>query len=158
MVTIRQTEPADLTYIKRLNFLTEVFGDERKPVPADFEEGIPFYVEHWRPEDGVIAFDDHGIPAGALWYLWGNADNHGTGYVRDDYPELAIAVENRNQGQGVAGKLFKGVFEQLRERNIPGVSLCVHQDNTSAQEIYEAKGFTFVHENGDWNVFALELT
>ncbi|MDO4927715.1 MAG: N-acetyltransferase [Corynebacterium sp.] len=157
MFEIRTTNNEDVTYIKRLNYLTEVFGNEQADLPADFREGLPFYIGNWQPTDGVLASDDNGIPAGAIWYLWGDADNHGTGFVAEEYPELAIAIDNRFRGQGLASALFTALFAQLQERGIPGVSLCVHTNNGGAQKIYEAKGFEFVRTDGEWNVFLLKF-
>lgn len=40
--TLVPTTESDRTYIARLNFLTDVFGDEHADIGADFLEGLPF--------------------------------------------------------------------------------------------------------------------
>lgn len=156
--TIRNTRTDDLTYIKRLNFLTDVFGQEDQPVSPNYDDDFVYYVDSWDPQDGVIAFDAHGIPAGAIWYLRGAGEHHGIKDIAAAYPEIAIAIENRYRGQGLASQLFQALFDQLQTRNIPGCCLFVHKDNPQAQKVYEAKGFYQIGGNDEWNIFQIDLS
>lgn len=140
--TLRPTCREDLTYIKRLNYLTEVFGDETQDPHDTFVENNEFYLDQWDPHNGgFIAFDEHGIPAGGVWLIDGDNDIHGTGYVHKDVPELAIAVEKRYQRQGLSKMLLDAAIQLCRDTNHPAVSLCVHDNNPGARKAYEKKGF-----------------
>lgn len=149
--TFRETEPADLTYVKRLNYLTDVFGDETvDPDPEEFLAANEFYLSSWTPErGGVIAFDRLGVPAGASWLIWGSDELHGAGFVGPEFPELAIAVEKRSSRRGLGGQLLERVAELARELDAAGVSLCVHEDNPGARALYERNGFKVQRREDD---------
>ncbi|MGP3701837.1 hypothetical protein ACR3EC_09940, partial [Corynebacterium diphtheriae] len=78
--TLVPTTESDRTYIARLNFLTDVFGDEHADIGADFLEDYRFYVKQWDPTNGgLIAWSPKMIPAGGAWLVWGNNNDHGYG-------------------------------------------------------------------------------
>lgn len=141
--SIRTTTIADQTYIKRLNFITEVLGDESvNPDPDKVAKAIPFYVNAWNPDNGVIAIENKlENPAGASWMLYGTQQLHGAGFVDPEIPELAIAVENRYRGTGVGTALLQAVMDLARSQAAPGISLCVREDNPGAWRLYERLGF-----------------
>lgn len=159
---LRLATEADRTYLQRLNFLTEVLGDEDAPLRAD--QYIPwreFYADSWQPEDGAfIAYDDLGIPAGGVWLLWGRRDETdgsdvaendthntitaGIGHVANGIPELSIAVEPRFRGQGLGTVLLNAAIEQARAMRAPGISLAVDVRNPRAHELYRRVGFNDV--------------
>lgn len=141
----RETSAADLTYIKRLNYLTEVFGDESvTPESTEFLAGTQFYVGAWKPTDGVVVIDENlDNPAGGAWYMFGTEELHGSGFITEEIPELAIAVEKRYQGNGLGTTLLRRAAELAKERGCPGISLCVHEDNPGARRLYEREGFEF---------------
>lgn len=161
-IILRFAEESDRTYIARLNFLTDVFGDEKADLSSHFLEDARYYVDEWSPSDGgFIAFDDQGIPAGGVWLRWGKegwgTDNrHGYGHYRDGYPELAIAVENRYQGSGVGTRLLTAAIEFAKEAEAPGISLCVDKKNPKAHRLYKKLGFqeyTFLEEHDLYVLF-----
>lgn len=140
--TLRPTSESDRTYIARLNFLTDVFGDEAAPPSAHFVDDYRLYVEGWKPDGGgFIAMDELGIPCGGVWLIYGTDERHGYGHVEEGIPELAIAVENRNQGQGLGTRLLNAAIELARESGAPGISLCVDEANPRAHELYTRVGF-----------------
>ena len=149
--TFRETGPADLTYIKRLNYLADVFGDETvNPDPEQFLDANRFYLDAWTPERGGVLVSDHlGVPAGASWLIWGTEELHGAGYVAPDIPELAIAVEKRYARRGLGGQLIERVADLAKELGAPGLSLCVHEDNVAAKALYERRRFEFHGQEGD---------
>ena len=141
-VDLRPTTESDRTYIARLNFLTDVFGDESATPSAHFVDAYHLYVENWRPTGGgFIAVDSLGIPCGGIWLIYGTEEEHGYGHVEEGIPELAIAVENRNQGQGLGTRLLTAAIDQVRESGAPGISLCVDDDNPGAHKLYLRMGF-----------------
>ncbi|MER0071445.1 GNAT family N-acetyltransferase [Corynebacterium sp. KPL2850] len=141
---IRATQESDRTYIARLNFLTDTFGDERGELSSDFTDDFSFYVENWEPnQGGFIAWEDL-VPAGGVWLNWGTEDNHGYGFVEPAIPEFAIAVESRFAGQGIATALIDAAISLARTLKAPGISLAVHPDNPRAQGLYERLGFEHV--------------
>ena len=48
-LTLRPTTEADRTYIARLNFLTDTYGDEHGELEASFDADFDFYVNRWLP-------------------------------------------------------------------------------------------------------------
>lgn len=96
------TSEADRTYIARLNFLTDTFGDEHGTLADDFDTESDYYVRDWNPTNGGFIAWRGWVPAGGVWLLWGTDERHGFGYVAEEIPELALAVEGRYTGQGLA--------------------------------------------------------
>ncbi|MEX3610718.1 GNAT family N-acetyltransferase [Rothia sp. LK2588] len=143
------TTEQDRTYIARLNFLTDVFGAEDGQLSDSFAEDFDFYVRHWDPnEGGLIAWADL-VPAGGVWLLWGSSAERGVGFVDESMPELAIAVEPRFRGTGLASLLLDGATKLAQKIGAPGISLAVAYANEKALKVYEHKGFAVVGENDE---------
>lgn len=58
---------ADRTYLARINFLADTFGDEHKELPEGFEEGFDYYLGGWEPSRG--GFIALGGPRPRRWSL-----------------------------------------------------------------------------------------
>ena len=126
-------------------------GDEVDGVEALM--GIPElarYVDGWgRPSDlGAIA-SWHGEPVGAAWLRLLVGDDAAYGYVDDNTPELAIAVDPAHTGQGIGGALLTELLLDA-ERMFAAVSLSVRDDNP-ARRLYERFGFRPVDDRGQEN-------
>ncbi|MCQ9369948.1 GNAT family N-acetyltransferase [Corynebacterium sp. 35RC1] len=135
------TTESDRTYIARLNFLTDVHGDEGRAVTVAFAEDYHTYVERWTPErGGVIAWSNH-IPAGGAWLIWGTEDHHGYGHVESGVPEVAVAVETAFRGHGLGRLLLNEAAKIARAAGAPGISLSVDADNHHAHEVYLKLGY-----------------
>ena len=103
------------------------------------------YVEGWgRPTDlGVVAVDDDaGEPVGAAWVRLLTGDGAGFGWVDDDTPELAIAVQAHERGRGVGERMLRALLDAAADR-FAAVSLSVRADNP-ALRLYERVGFQVV--------------
>ena len=101
------------------------------------------YAEGWgrHGDSGWLAQKD-GAAVGVTWLrLWPGQDK-GFGWVRDDVPELAIAVMKQYQGQGIGSALLKQILESARGV-YPAVSLNVRRDNPAVR-LYVRFGFTSV--------------
>lgn len=98
-----------------------------------------------RPGDhGIVAMID-GDRVGAAWYRRFGAAAPGYGYVRDDIPELALAVERGARRRGVASALLLRLLADARVHGFPGVSLSVRSDNP-ARELYARFDFVETEE------------
>lgn len=135
------TTEADRTYIARLNFLTDVFGEEHADVSPEFDRDFDFYVRDWQPENGGFIAWDGNIPAGGVWLVWGTDERHGYGHVTEGIPELALAVEGRYKGQGIGTALLEMAAELAKELGAPGISLSVAPTNERAHRLYLHVGF-----------------
>lgn len=132
---------ADRTYLARLNFLTDTFGDEFKELPAEFDTDFDYYLGGWEPSRGGFIAWEGNVPAGGAWLNWGTAERHGYGHVAEGIPEVALAVEPRFRSQGVGTMLLDACTVLAREMNAPGISLSVAEDNTRAHRLYLHLGF-----------------
>jgi GNAT superfamily N-acetyltransferase len=139
--SLRRATESDRTYLSRLFFLTDVFGDESQPVGDGYLDDLQRYVGSWTPEQGgIIALSPEGIPAGGVWLRHGSDRPH-FGYVADDVPELIIAVENRYARHGIGSSLIDAALDLARSHNHTGVSLAVDFGNSRARSLYIKKGF-----------------
>jgi GNAT superfamily N-acetyltransferase len=87
---------------------------------------------------GHVAFEDTS-PIGAAWLRLWLGENKGFGYVRDEIPELAIAVVPDFRGQGVGTKLLKQILHTAK-MTYPAISLSVRANNP-VLGLYERTGF-----------------
>mgnify|MGYP002713606090 CR=1 FL=1 len=154
---LREATESDRTYLRRLNFLADVFGDEHGEVGDDELEGAETYVGQWDPkkDSGIVAFDQYDVPAGGVWLrYWGSSDG-GHAKLGDDIPEIAIAVENRYAGNKLAVKLLTAAVELAKQQGAPKVALWVDPNNDRARHRYESFGFKNV--DGHDNVMAVDV-
>ncbi|SDS41931.1 GNAT family N-acetyltransferase [Corynebacterium timonense] len=144
--TLREATESDRTYLHRLNFLTEVFGDENGEVGEDIIASAAAYVGDWDPDrdGGVIALDHLGIPAGGVWLRrWASPDDYGwAAPLGPDVPELAIAVENRYAGHRLGAQLLEAACDLARRQGAQRISLHVEPNNPRAHHRYVSSGFT----------------
>ncbi|AMO89147.1 acetyltransferase family protein [Corynebacterium simulans] len=143
---LRHLTEADRTYLARLNFLTDTFGDEHKELTPQFEADFDYYLRGWNPSRGGFIAWSGAIPAGGVWLNWGTKDRHGYGHVAEGIPEFALAVEPRFRGQGVGTLLLDAATNLAREKGAPGVSLSVAIANERAHRLYLHLGFEPVDE------------
>jgi ribosomal protein S18 acetylase RimI-like enzyme len=87
---------------------------------------------------GCVGFEDM-TPIGAAWLRLWLGEDKGFGYVRDEIPELAIAVVPDFRGQGVGTKLLKQILD-IAKMTYPAVSLSVRANNPVLR-LYERTGF-----------------
>ena len=155
--TLRPASESDRTYIQRLNYLTEVFGDESAPLGESSLHGVAEYVDQWDPErdGGVIAFDPYRTPAGGVWLRYWQSPDDGHANLSPDIPEIAIAVENRYAGHRLAVKLLQAAVDLATRQGAPKVALWVDPDNERARHRYESFGFKDVA--GHNNVMAVDV-
>ncbi|MBM7824337.1 ribosomal protein S18 acetylase RimI-like enzyme [Arcanobacterium pluranimalium] len=145
--TFRAATEQDRTYIHRLFYLTDVYGDESKPVSSLFGKLSQGYVSDWSPENdgGVIALEPEGVPAGGVWLRhWANKDAVGFANLDPNIPELAIAVEPRNIHRGLGVKLLIAACELAKTQGCEFIALHVDHENLRAVKIYKRFGFTVV--------------
>lgn len=155
--TLREATESDRTYLRRLNYLADVFGDEEGCIGEAERDGSDEYVGEWDPEreSGVIAFDQFRTPAGGVWLRYWSSPEQGHANLGPDVPELAIAVENRYAGHKLAVQLLDAAVDLARRRGAPQVALWVDPANTRARHRYEDYGFNDVE--GHDNVMALDI-
>ena len=153
----REATESDRTYLRRLNFLTDVFGDEHGEVGHEERAGAETYVGQWAPEkeSGIIAFDQFDVPAGGVWLRYWDSTDDGHAHVGPDVPEIAIAVENRYAGNQLAMRLLEAAVELAKSQGAPKVALWVDPDNERARHRYESFGFKDV--DGQNNVMAVDV-
>ncbi|UIZ92588.1 GNAT family N-acetyltransferase [Corynebacterium sp. CNCTC7651] len=154
---LRRAVESDRTYLQRLNFLADVFGDETAEIGPDEREGVVPYIDGWDPDrdGGVIAFDEWRTPAGGVWLRYWEKPEDGHVNLGPDVPEIAIAVENRFAGNRLAARLLDEVAELAREQGATRIALWVDPDNARARHRYEEFGFVGIED--DPNVMVFEL-
>ena len=155
--TFRRATESDRTYLQRLNYLADVFGDETAPIGAEQRDNVAPYIDDWDPDTdgGIIAFDEFRTPAGGIWLRYWGKRGGGHADLSPDIPELAIAVENRFAGNKLAAKLLDAVADLAREQGATHIALWVDPDNPRARHRYEEYGFTDYDSDANVMVYAL---
>jgi ribosomal protein S18 acetylase RimI-like enzyme len=98
------------------------------------------YALDWGKKDdiGWVALGDT-RPIGAVWLRLWLGEDKGFGYVRNEIPELAIAVIPDFRGQGVGTELLKRILNTAKTQ-YSGISLSVRANNP-VLGLYERTGF-----------------
>lgn len=102
---------------------------------------VAHYLAGW-PNDtdfGVVAEDD-GVPVGAAWCRFFDAEHHGYGFIAPDVPELTIGVVTDRRSRGVGRRLLGEVVLEAQRRGIHRISLSVEAENP-AIDLYTDVGF-----------------
>jgi GNAT superfamily N-acetyltransferase len=110
--------------------------------PATGDPYLARYAQGWgRPGDiGAGAFDiATGLPVGAAWVRVLVGQDHGTGGLDGDKPELAVGVVPEHRGKGVGTQLLHRVLEGARE-HFSEILLTV-REGSDAVRLYERVGF-----------------
>ncbi len=94
-------------------------------------------------DDAQICEAADGVPVGAAWCRRMTSADPGYGYVGDDVPELAMAVDAPWRGRGVGRRLL----DELLQRH-PRMSLSVDDENVGAKALYLSLGFVAVATHG----------
>ena len=144
---IRDAKPDDFAFLERMwhaaaFWQPEVFAlsiEDARRVPE-----IARYIEGFgRAGDVALIAEDGGAPVGAVWYRRFTVDDPGYGFVDEDTPEVAIAVDTPARGRGVGTALMEALIDRAKREGLTALSLSVNADNPS-RRIYVRSGFTDV--------------
>jgi len=149
-ITYRGATPDDMPFLRRMTYEAGFWRDEPKP---DFDRAladpdIARYIPGFADSDITVIAERDGVPVGAAWSHCFSADAPGYGFVADDVPELAVAVEASARRRGIATELLRRVIGHAGERGYRRVSLSVNFDNPSAT-VYSRLGFEEVGSDDD---------
>jgi len=154
--TLRPATESDRTYLERLFYLTDVWGDDTRPPSAGFVDDLGVFVDAWSEDQGgVIAVSDQRAPAGGVWLRSGSDRRPPYGFVAEDVPELAIAVESAFGGHGLGRSLIDAALTLARRQGRRGLSLAVDDGNDRARHLYEKVGFEVVEARPELKVTAM---
>ena len=99
------------------------------------------YIEGFERDGDCAIIAEHdekiiGIAWARLWTL----DNRGFGWIDEQTPEMAIAVETDFQNQGIGARLIEALQQQLKASGAQQISLNVRADSRAVR-LYEKLGF-----------------
>ncbi|PMC64267.1 GNAT family N-acetyltransferase [Corynebacterium tuscaniense] len=143
--TLVPATESDRTYLRRLEYLADVFGNESRSRIGSVQSPEE-YVDKWSPErdGGFIAYDEERIPAGGVWLrYWAPEDDYTDANLGPNIPELSIAVENRSHGHQLGRTLLQAACDLAASQGATTIALHVEPGNDRAQHVYETFGFTW---------------
>jgi ribosomal protein S18 acetylase RimI-like enzyme len=118
---------------------------------------VKIFHEGWgRAGDTALVAEDGGRLVGLVWYRFFDEAEHGEGFVDDDAPELAIAVDEGFRGQGIGAALMGAMHERARRDGVSRISLSVDRDNP-AKRLYVRLGYLDFEPDDDLGRMVLEL-
>jgi GNAT superfamily N-acetyltransferase len=158
---IRDATPSDLGFLERMWHTAAFWRPEVFVLSVEDARAIPEiarYITGWgRPGDvALIAEDDDG-PLGAAWYRSFTDEEPGYGFVDEETPEIAIAVNTDARGTGVGTALMKALLDRATSDGLLALSLSVNAENPS-RRIYQRFGFTDIRSDDDSYVMVRTLT
>jgi ribosomal protein S18 acetylase RimI-like enzyme len=159
-VTIRRGDTRDLAFLEAMLF-EAFFWDPAIVRPSMMEvRGRPDFAKllaGWgRAGDRALIAEENGKPVGAAWFrLWTEAD-HSYGFVGEDVPEIAIAVDAAHRSKGIGRALLSALIYAARDEGFPALSLSVSPAN-AARRLYDSVGFRKVGESGTSWTYVLPL-
>ncbi|WP_459612666.1 N-acetyltransferase family protein [Corynebacterium urogenitale] len=145
-IQLRPATEADRPFLEDMFREADTWGTDR-PLSENFDDDLKKYVGTWDESQGGVIVEKDGTPIGATWLLNLTSELPGSGYVKDDIPELAIAMARGNTGAGLGRMLLNAALATARDAGKPGVSLAVDKGNDRAYHVYEKLGFVEVDYN-----------
>jgi GNAT superfamily N-acetyltransferase len=147
---LRPATGHDAAFLERMVFEAATWSAESTITRESLRQDpkLWHYVDGW-PRDndfGLIAEDGAlaGAPVGAAWARFFRRDDPGYGFVDEAVPEFSIGIESTHRGRGIGRQLLNAVIAEARERQLPGLSLSVEEENTTARRLYDSAGFVVV--------------
>lgn len=142
MILIRAFSPDDEPLLPHFLALA---AHERDTQTVLLHPQLARYVKDWgRDGDTAVVAQNDGADAvvGMAWARLWTHDNRGFGYVDEQTPELAVAVEPQFQGRGLGTQLIGALQDELRAQPWVGafVSLNVRADSPAVR-LYERLRF-----------------
>ena len=144
--TFQELETSDEPFLWEMFYQSIYVSPDEPPLSRDVLSlpEIAMYVANWGLEGDLGFKAIHEIdktPVGAIWVRQFKEKNKGYGYVDDDTPEIAMAVEKAFRNQGIGFALLETLFCQLRKDGVKSVSLSVSLANP-ARNLYKRLGFS----------------
>jgi GNAT superfamily N-acetyltransferase len=143
---LRPATGPDAAFLERMVFEAATWSGESTITRESLrrEPKLWHYVDNWPRDDdfGLIAEDV--APIGAAWARFFTRDDPGYGFVDEAVPELSIGIESTHRGRGIGRQLLDAVIAEARERQLPGLSLSVEEENIAARRLYDSAGFVVV--------------
>lgn len=148
MVAFRSWQPDDVPFLWDMLFASLHVREGGTPFARSIldQPDIAHYLDRFGTrsgDDAQVCIDADGTRLGAAWVRRLTADDPGYGYVRDDVPELGMAIVEGWRGRGVGRRLL----EDLLQRH-PTMSLSVDDENVAAMALYRSLGFLPIAVSG----------
>jgi ribosomal protein S18 acetylase RimI-like enzyme len=162
---IREATPDDSEFLRaRLHDAMTAVHPEPLPPPDD-----PEYAQAVRKSEAyqqalgggegiTLIAEEKGERLGAAWYRFFSADRPGYGFIREDIPELTIAVAPEHRGKHAGKRLLQALTEQARKNGVKYLSLNVEYENVRARRLYAALGFILTKTLSDGSLVMLKET
>ncbi|PTQ83928.1 GNAT family acetyltransferase [Trichococcus patagoniensis] len=160
MITIRDGAPADEFFLKEMTYqaIYSPKGGGFLPRKILEEPAIRrYYADFGREGDLAFVALSDGEAVGAVWIRFATAESKGYGFVREDVPELTLAVLPAFRGCGIGTALLEQMLTWLQATGVVAVSLSVSRSNP-VRKLYERKGFRIVKKQRNSCTMLVELT
>lgn len=159
LITFRHPTETDRPFIEQMFREAETFGDADRDLPEGFEDDNHRYVGLWTEDQGGIVIQKDGKDIGAAWFRIGTEDEHCSGFISEDVPEVALALAPGHPGAGLGSLLMERAMVLAKTSGAPGISLAVDFGNDRAEHVYERIGYQHrgLAESGDCKVMYYEF-
>ena len=131
-ITFRRPTEADRPFIEQMFREAETFGESDRDLPEGFDDDNHRYVDLWTEDQGGIVIQKEGQDIGAAWFRKCTDEEHCSGYVQADVPEVALALAPGHPGGGLGTLLMERAMLLAKVSGAPGISLAVDFGNGKA--------------------------
>jgi len=158
--SIRRLTSEDLPAVQRILYLAIGWNDPADLPPLDVamrHPAVALFFDGWgrRGDNGCVAELDGQFAGGAFYRLF-TEGLHGDGFVAQDVPEIAVAVESELRGTGLGTRLMYELANIAHDDGVSRLSLSVNTPNP-ARRLYERLGYKTIEEKGSSVLMVLDL-
>lgn len=153
---LRQNESG---LLRELFYHAIFMPEDADPLPfsiVDHPDLVKYHKEWGREGDlAVVAESDDKIVGAAWCRLWVDEEK-GYGYIKDDIPELSMAVIPEYRSMGIGTKLLTELFHAIQKAGFKALSISVEKRNRAAN-LYLRIGFKIVKDKSPDYLMQIDL-
>jgi ribosomal protein S18 acetylase RimI-like enzyme len=156
---IRKLRHNESGLLRELFYHAIFMPEDADPLPfsiVDHPDLVKYHQEWGREGDHAVVAELNGKIVGAAWCRLWKGEEKGYGYIKEDIPELSMAVIPEYRSMGIGTELLSKLFLDVKEAGFRALSISVEKRNRAAN-LYLRLGFTIIKDKSPDYLMQIDL-